>query len=629
MSAISSIVVLLIVLAIIGAPMAYFQGQTPTNIEDYDVTYKRISDGDLFAKNDYVRIAIEPKKTLSNRLREAVARDETREYRVKFAFPPEHFKTRSVMFSAVGSRPHKVRLPNRGSSGVMVVTLRSKKPMTAELNMTPFIRGLKIVSIVEGEVTDSEPSASTYVDEFKAYEYAHSVPDAVSGPDGKEPSDSDEFNPYEYVHAVVLDSAVSDPDDKEPANYLVTDDMKLIRQKQNTVEGFINVMLDPYTDTGSTIPGIMKEYKEQLCEQLPESCTNIGFSGDYIYMNVDKDVYFKQYREHRSRYSLAHCIRDSVQGKCTYNRFGDLSQEEQLVETNNIISDVYALNNEDYALLKRYHLGMLGGPWVLDEDGTLYHADLMTNNAVLPIKSMHIAFVATILAIIHRDANDPMPKMTDIGDWSRNSKKLNQYISTMRLGELGLEDPVPYSFAVDDRIGEILYEQDCTLAANELTKIYNQTHFNGEPIAPLSKDRYMMNGVLFPWNRHHCEDTVDSLQGLFDAHPLFGTSDYERMKQEKEYELVNIVRPMVKYAMEIFESSEMKKAIERDPNVVDLELELKSAAIAFAAKAVYKYKKSGVVPSEIQQMRDQIKQEKQNRKPRFYMKKPRIVEEET
>jgi len=155
--------------------MAYFQGKTPTNMGDYDVAYKRTSDGELFAKNDYVRISIEPKKTLSNMLREAVARDETREYRVKFAFPPEHFKTRSVMFSAVGSRPHNVRLPDHGSSGVMVVTLRSKKPMTAELNTTPFIRGLKIVSIVEGEVTDSEPSASTYVDEFKAYEYAHSV----------------------------------------------------------------------------------------------------------------------------------------------------------------------------------------------------------------------------------------------------------------------------------------------------------------------------------------------------------------------------------------------------------------------------------------------------------------------
>ena len=399
MSAISSIVMLLLVLAIIGAPAAYFQGQTPTNMEDYDVTYKRISDGDLFAKNQYVRIAIEPKNTLSNRLREAVAHDEAREYRVKFAFPPEHFKTRSVMFSAVSSRPHKVRLPNHGASGVMIVTLRSKKPMIAELNMTPFIRGLKIVSIVEGEVTDSEPSASTYVDEFKAYEYAHS--DAVSDPDGEEPADSDEFDPYEYVHAVVVDSAVSDPDNKEPANYLVTDDMKVIRQNQNSVEGFISVWLDPYRSTGSTIPGIMKEHEEQICEQLPESCTNIGFSRDYAYMNVDKDVYFKQYREHRSRYSLAQCIRDNVQGTCTYNRFGDLSQEEQLVETNNIISDIYALNDEDYALLKRYHLGGLGGPWVLDEDGTLYHAEMMTRNLVFPAQSMHIAFVAAILAIIH------------------------------------------------------------------------------------------------------------------------------------------------------------------------------------------------------------------------------------
>lgn len=588
MSAISSIVMLLLVLAIIGAPVAYFQGQTPTNLEDYDVAYKRISDGDLFAKNQYVRIAIEPKNTLSNRLREAVARDEAREYRVKFAFPPEHFKTRSVMFSAVSSRPHKVRLPNHGASGVMIVTLRSKKPMIAELNMTPFIRGLKIVSIVEGEVTDSEPSASTYVDEFKAYEYAHS-------------------------------DAVSDPDNKEPANYLVTDDMKVIRQNQNRVEGFINVWLDPFTSTGSTIPGIMKEHEEQICEQLPESCTNIGFIRDYAYMNVDKDVYFKQYREHRSRYSLAQCIRDSVQGTCTYNRFGDLSQEEQLVETNNIISDIYALNDEDYALLKRYHLGRLGGPWVLDEDGTLYYAEMMTRNVVFPIKSMHIAVVAAILAIIHRDANDPMPKMIDIGDWSRNSKKLNQYISILRSGA---EDTGTYSFAVDDRIGEILYEQDCTLAANELTKIYNQTHFNGEPIVPLSKDRYMMmNEVLIPWNRHHCEDTVDSLQGLFDAHALFGTSDYERRKQERQYELVNIVGPIVTYAKKIFESSEIKKAIERDPNIIDLKLELQSAEIVFAAKAVYKYKKSGVVPSDIQQMRDQIRKEKQ--------KPPRIVEEET
>ena len=134
----------------------------------------------------------------------------------------------------------------------------------------------------------------------------------------------------------------------------------------------------------------------------------------------------------------------------------------------------------------------------------------------------------------------------------------------------------------------------------------------------------MMNEVLKPWNKHHCEDTVDSLQGLFDAQPLDAMANDELLIQEKAYETAKIVTPMVKYAMEIFESSEMKKAIERDPSVIDLEMELLSAKVVFAAKAVYKYKKSGVVPSDIQQMRDQSKKEKL--KP---MKRPRIVEEET
>ena len=180
---------------------------------------------------------------------------------------------------------------------------------------------------------------------------------------------------------------------------------------------------------------------------------------------------------------------------CIYGVFGNMVPEQQLEFVNNMIQDVYDMDESSFQTMRN----MITRDYkeaIVTQDNTVKLVTKGGVERVLSANETHIVLLAVYLGLLSRDQGLPMPTFDDIGD--TNAQKNNLFVPRTNQ-------------ALDAHVLSIISNNPtCDDVDDQLFDAYDAGSYNGAPITPLDEDPRIKN-YLRNWHENNTDCTLDKL----------------------------------------------------------------------------------------------------------------------